>query len=284
MKLITWNVQWCCGLDGRVDVARIVQGAREMADFDVLCLQEVADHYPDLPGDASHDQPALLRRLLPGFEVCFGAAVDELAPDGSGRQRFGNMVATRLPVLQVQHFALPWPTEDGLPGMPRLAVCATLRAPWGRPLRVTTTHLEYYSRGARLAQAQALSALNAQATALAGCPPQTEGTIGPFRAKPHTADAIFTGDFNFEPDSEEYLALTRPAGDAPPLIDAWRQVHGARVHDPTFRLHDRSYGPNPVACDFVFASGGIAPRLRHVEVNLATKASDHQPVLVELGG
>ena len=31
-------------------------------------------------------------------------------------------------------------------------------------------------------------------------------------------------------------------------------------------------------------SGGIAPRLRQVEVNLATKASDHQPVLVELGG
>jgi len=27
MKLVTWNTQWCCGLDGVVDPARIVDGA-----------------------------------------------------------------------------------------------------------------------------------------------------------------------------------------------------------------------------------------------------------------
>lgn len=35
MKLITWNAQWCCsldGLDGRVDVVRIAQDARDKAD------------------------------------------------------------------------------------------------------------------------------------------------------------------------------------------------------------------------------------------------------------
>ena len=106
MKLITWNVQWFCGLDGRVDVARVVRHAQAMADFDVLCLQEVAVNYPQLKGDASHDQPALVRSLLPGFEVCFGAAVDELADDGSGRRRFGNLIASRLPVAQVQHHVL----------------------------------------------------------------------------------------------------------------------------------------------------------------------------------
>ncbi|MGE5088336.1 MAG: endonuclease/exonuclease/phosphatase family protein, partial [Candidatus Levyibacteriota bacterium] len=47
MKLITWNVQWCRGVDGRVDPARIVAEARRFADFDVLCLQEIADNYPD---------------------------------------------------------------------------------------------------------------------------------------------------------------------------------------------------------------------------------------------
>jgi endonuclease/exonuclease/phosphatase family metal-dependent hydrolase len=36
MKLITWNTQWCCGLDGQVSVARIINDARAMADFDVL--------------------------------------------------------------------------------------------------------------------------------------------------------------------------------------------------------------------------------------------------------
>ncbi|MGC1818395.1 MAG: endonuclease, partial [Casimicrobiaceae bacterium] len=47
MILVTWNVQWCRGVDGRVDPARIVDAARGLADFDLLCLQEVADNYPD---------------------------------------------------------------------------------------------------------------------------------------------------------------------------------------------------------------------------------------------
>jgi endonuclease/exonuclease/phosphatase family metal-dependent hydrolase len=38
MKLVTWNTQWCCGLDGLVSPGRIVQDARRLADFDVLCL------------------------------------------------------------------------------------------------------------------------------------------------------------------------------------------------------------------------------------------------------
>src|SRR3977135_1472546 len=50
VKLITWNIQWCRGCDGRVDPARIARVASEMADFDVLCLQEVASNYPDLAG------------------------------------------------------------------------------------------------------------------------------------------------------------------------------------------------------------------------------------------
>ncbi|MEO6625677.1 MAG: endonuclease, partial [Burkholderiaceae bacterium] len=70
MRLITWNVQWFCGLDDVVSVERIVDEARGMADFDVLCLQEVADNYPGLTGDAGFDQVARLRALLPGFEVC----------------------------------------------------------------------------------------------------------------------------------------------------------------------------------------------------------------------
>ena len=40
MKLITWNIQWGRGVDGRVDLDRIVRTARAMADFDVLCVQE----------------------------------------------------------------------------------------------------------------------------------------------------------------------------------------------------------------------------------------------------
>ena len=281
MKLITWNVQWFCGLDGTIDVARVLRDACAMADFDVLCLQEVAVNYPRLQGDASHDQPALVREALPGFEVCFGAAVDELAPDGRGRQRFGNLIASRLPVLQVQHHALPYPADAGVRSMPRIATSATLQAPWG-PLRVMTTHLEDYSPRMRLAQTEELLRLHAQAAAQAAAPPMLDDSGGPFRAKAHTAEVLVTADFNFEPTSDEYRRLLASNGDAPRLHDCWCLVHGDRPHDPTFRLHDRTYGPVPIACDFVFASEGLATRVSRIEVDAQTRASDHQPVLVVL--
>lgn len=280
MKLISWNVQWFCGIDGRVDVARVVASARALADFDVLCLQEVAVNYPRLRGGAAHDQVALLRDALPGYEVCYGAAVDERAPDGSGRRRFGNVVASRLPVLQLQRQALPWPAAAGVPSMPRLALCATVRAPWGA-LRVTSTHLEYYAQAMRLAQVDALRALHAQALALAATPPLPDDDGGPFAAKPHTADAVLCGDFNCDPASSEHAALVAPVGGAT-LHDAWQLLHGTRPQPPTFRVHDPDDGGGPVAFDFVFVSESLRARVRHVEVDGATQASDHQPVLVEL--
>ena len=60
-------------------------------------------------------------------------------------------------------------------------------------------------------------------------------------------------------------------------------AHGKAPHAPTFRLFDRTFGPDPMACDFVFVSAGLASRVRRVEVDLQTRASDHQPVLVEFG-
>ncbi|MEQ1807558.1 MAG: endonuclease/exonuclease/phosphatase family protein, partial [Burkholderiaceae bacterium] len=246
MKLITWNVQWFCALDGVIDLRRVVRTARAMADFDVLCLQEVAVNYPSLKGDASHDQPALLRELLPGFEVCFGAAVDELAAGGRSRQRFGNVIASRVPVAQVQHHSLPYPAEAGVRSMPRMATCATLRAPWGW-LRVVTTHLEFYSQRMRMAQTQELLRLHAQACAQALSPPQFDASGGPFQAKPHTADCLITADFNFDPTSDEYRLMLAGNGEAPRLFDCWSLVRGEQAHDPTFHLHDQTYSPQPVA-------------------------------------
>src|SRR5688572_18836847 len=57
MKLISWNTQWCRGLDGTVSPQRIVEAARAMADFDVLCLQEISQGFHRLQG-APGDQPA----------------------------------------------------------------------------------------------------------------------------------------------------------------------------------------------------------------------------------
>src|SRR5215210_3446076 len=100
MKLITWNVQWCRGIDGAVDPARIARVARELADFDVLCLQEVAINFAGLAGSRGEDQMAELAAALPGYVPLFSAGTDLDGGNGKRRQ-FGNAVFTRLPVLQV---------------------------------------------------------------------------------------------------------------------------------------------------------------------------------------
>jgi endonuclease/exonuclease/phosphatase family metal-dependent hydrolase len=285
MKLVTWNTQWCRGLDDRVDVQRIVQGARALADFDVLCLQEIAKGFETMPG-CPRDQPAQLQALLPGFQIFFGAAVDEFTVDGK-RQRFGNLIATRLPVAQVQHHALPWPADADVRSMPRMCTVVTVRDPVLGPVRVMTTHLEYYSKMQRMAQARALRQLHIDACAQAAAPPMPDDSGSPFQSKTHTPHAILCGDFNLGPDEPEYAVLQEPfrlsdnaASDA--LQDAWPLVHGEKPHLPTFRLFDRTYGPEPVACDFVLISKGIAAHVYRIEVDLVTQASDHQPVVVEL--
>jgi endonuclease/exonuclease/phosphatase family metal-dependent hydrolase len=143
MKLITWNVQWCRGVDLVVDPARIVREARRLADFDVLCLQEIADNFPDprLAGNNGEDQFARLAGLLPGYTPIPGIAVDHPGDDGR-RRLFGNMILSRLPVRQVYRHTLPYPCDPGKPCMPRIAVEAVVRADIG-DVRVITTHLEY---------------------------------------------------------------------------------------------------------------------------------------------
>ena len=279
MKLVTFNTQWCCGLDGVVSPQRIVDAARALADFDVLCLQEIAVNFPRLRGGAGGDQPAQIAALLPGFQVFFAPAVDEWK-DGE-RRRFGNLVATRLPVARVEQHLLPYPPDSRKLSMPRVVACVTVRDPQLGALRIMTTHLEYYSKVQRLAQAHAVRELHAQMCAVAAQPPRECDDGTPFETRVHAAEAIVCGDFNFEPPEPEYSAVTQPRAHGR-LHDSWRILHGNQPHPPTFRLFDRTYGPEPVACDFVFVSDGLKDRVRHLAIDSQTKVSDHQPVAVEL--
>lgn len=292
MILLTWNTQWCCGMDGVVSPARIVQRAREIADFDVLCLQEIAVNYPGLRGAPAHDQAKLIASLLPGYQVFFGAAVDEWT--AAGRQRFGNLIATRLPVHQVRHHPLPYPADADVRSMPRICTVVTLGGGVLGPVRVMTTHLEYYSRTQRMAQARALRELHAAYCQQAWRPPRPSEDGSPFQTKVHTAEAILCGDFNMEPHEPEYVQIQAPiepgagaVGTSGPravrLWDSHRVLHGDTPHAPTFRLEDRTYGPEPGACDFVFVSDGLKDRLLGIEVDEVTRASDHQPVLARFG-
>jgi len=279
VKLLCWNVQWFRGIDGLVDPARVVAHARSLCDFDVLCLQEVAVNYPRLEGGAGHDQSRILEDLLPGFRVFFGSAVDEWSVDGQ-RQQFGNLIATRLPVVQVQHHPLPYPADPGVRSMPRMCSEVTVRDPLLGPVRVMTTHLEFYSKHQRLAQAKALRALHVQALAHVLGPPESSDDGSPFQTKLHTAHAILCGDFNVETHEPEFAVLVEPG--VGQFWDGWSLLNGNAPPAPTFRIHDRTYGPGPITCDFVLVSDSLKPKVRRIAVDAETQLSDHQPLFVEI--
>ena len=283
MRLITWNIQWGRGVDGRVDLERIVRTARGIADFDVLCVQEVADNFPALEGNDARDGFAELSRLLPGYTRLQAYGLDVEGESGR-RRRFGNAIFTRYGVHGARRHALPWPADPGKPTMPRVAMEATLRTPMG-PLRVTTAHLEYYSDAQRRAQALRLRNLHdeACARALAG-PPAGRESSPLFAPAPQTTAALLCGDFNFPPENPAHEEIQHRLGSGGPrYVDAWtRSANGHEPHPPTFCLHDAKYGETPYCCDFVFVSEDIVPRVRSIEVDVETQASDHQPVLIEL--
>ena len=281
MKLITWNLQWGLGIDGRVDFGRIVRTARDLGDFDVFCVQEIADNFPGLEGNDDRDQFAELAALLPGFTCAEGIGAD-VAGDNGRRRRFGNAIYSRYRVISVRRHALPWPADAGKESMPRVAVEAVLQTPMGA-LRITTTHLEYYSDVQRRAQAERLRALHEEACSRAAAPgfPTAEG--GPFDATPQAASAILTGDFNFPPEHPAYEDIQRPlASGGPPYRDAWRHLNGNLPHAPTFCVHETRYSKTPYCCDFIFVSENLAGRVRGLKVDGITRASDHQPVLLEI--
>ena len=276
MRLITWNVQWCRGIDGVVDPARIAHEARRIADPDVLCLQEINVGFADLPGSQGEDQVEALRREFPGHAVFFASAVDVPGNEG-GRKRFGNLIASRFPVGRVIRHALPWPRTSA-PSMPRAALETIIQAPFG-PLRVITTHLEYFSSGHRAAQIERLRELHDETNR----EPISDETEGPFAPLPHPDSAIVCGDFNLPPDDplrgrflEAFIAGT------PKFVDAWQALHPAAPHPHTFRVHERKDDQSPYCCDYVFLTEDLVPRLRSISVDADNRASDHQPVIVEL--
>ena len=279
MKLVTWNIQWGLGIDGRVDLKRIVDTARAWVDFDVLCLQEVTRNYPALRGNDGADQFAQLAALLPGFHAVEGIAVDRLSPQGV-RQQFGNMILTRFAPLQTLHHQLPWPAEPALPTMPRMALEAVIDAPSG-PLRVTTTHLEYYSATQRTAQADALRAIQCDAASHAANQAQPPKIGSPFESRPRNARGVLTGDFNCTSDDALIARMQQPISQgATAYRDAWCIAHPGTAHASTVGVFDQSHWDGRAPCiDFIFVSEDLAHRVTRVEVNSMSRASDHQPML-----
>ena len=282
MQLIDWNIQWGRDADGGVDLSRTVAAIRALGDFDVLCLQEVTRGFGALPGRPGADQFAELAALLPGYTIIDAIGAD-LPPieTGAPRRQFGNAIATRLPVGRVLRQLLPWPADAGAPSMPRVALDVELQTSFG-PLRVVTTHLEYYSAHQRLAQSTHCAT----------------GTARPARMRhdrrpPKTQRGRSAQPASHAMRSSAATSTARSA--ATPIADSWSRsrtrrassTHGSldtgRMPPPTAGVYDTvQWSEGPLACDFVFVTDTLLPRVTRCEIDGDVRASDHQPVLLVL--
>lgn len=282
MRFISWNIQWGRGADGCVELARTVETIRSMGSADVICLQEVAQNVEGLAGGSPEDGVAILASAFPGYEPIYAPGVD--VPAGTaGRARFGNLMLSHLPVGQVFRRLLPFPADASVPGMQRSCVEVVVLAPSG-PVRVLTTHLEYYSLRQRRAQVEALLTLQGEAAEKCGASPTIEESCPVFAPHPRPLSAILCGDFNCEPGSSEYVRMGAPTRcKGARFVDAWCAVHGSVPHAPTVGLQGAEWPDRSYCCDFFWVSEDLVPRIRSISVNADTPASDHQPVVLEVG-
>lgn len=272
MQLVTWNTQMGCDARGDAHLERMAQKLQSLGDCDVLCLQEVAVNCPDQHG-VLQDPVAQLQALLPGWQIFFGAAVDVWVQ--GRRQQLGNVVATRLQVLNVQHYPLPHPVDPGTCSLPRMATVVTVQDPTLGPVRVMTTHLASDSKRQRLSQANYLRRLHFEALSQYYTLAHDGEDRLPFQAPLQTPYAVLCGDFQFETSAPEYATIGSEAAAIDCLEAGWPEpVVGARWNDAWQLLHPHQEHPAAAplgsaakACEFVWVSDDLRHHVREVEVD-----------------
>ena len=288
MKIVTYNIQYGRGRDGRFDLDRI---AREVSGADLIALQEVERFWIR---SGRVDQPRVLARHFPEHYWAYGPGVDlHLTGEGPGeagahrRRQFGNMLLSRVPLLTVRHHLLPKLASLGPPmSLQRSALEAVIEVREGH-LRVYCVHLTHLAAATRLPQVDALLAIHASAvregSPVSGSDPREEWTLDGM-PPPMPRGAILLGDFNMQPDSVEYERIvgpmspyggriTNPEG----FVDAWVAAGNAIDEGTTAKVKGC-----PARLDYCFVSAGMKNRIRAARVDGDATGSDHQPVWIEI--
>lgn len=221
LKIATYNIHGCLGLDRRYDPPRIAAVLREI-DADIACLQEVGMRRVD----RSHDDQAAFLAEATGYHVILGAG------SRGHRGRFTNAILTRFSAASARAIDLAVSVYE-----PRAALDAELII-GNRVLRVLATHFGLHAGERRLQANRLIAALGepctpghraADAVLLVGDLNEWRGRTGGIRALdrclgPSAAPRTF-------PSWMPVLPLDRMYADGPAVL---RDVHVYR--SPLARL------------------------------------------------
>jgi endonuclease/exonuclease/phosphatase family metal-dependent hydrolase len=291
MKLVSYNIQYGFGSDGRYDLAR---AARIVAGADIIALQEVERHWQRSNFD---DQPEILSGLLPDYHCVYGPAFDMNASerrDGrivNRRRQFGTMLLSKLPIAWSRLHALPMRWTVRPLNTRNAALECMISTPAG-PVRVLSLHLAHIAAEERLEQIDYLLAEHRRAPSEGG--PWSGADDEPARNWTHGEPepenplaAIWMGDFNMEPDSAEYRRIVgstpyhRGAAYRDGFVDA-----AAVASEPgeDFHTHVKTIDGRLTKrrLDHCFVGGMFAGRVRSVSADIGEVASDHFPLRIDI--
>lgn len=265
---VTYNIQYGMGMDGRYDIGRI---AGEVEAADVICFQEVAQGLPINGGaDVAADLAAALPSSFRVFHFPADADMGSEIRDGmltERRFRFGNAVFSRFPILASRGHLLPRTARSTRLNLQRGALEALIATPLGA-IRFYSVHLDHVDAAERLAQTEALREIALSYEQTGGV--VTGAAEMGFPESPAAPHFLLMGDFNFEPGSPEYAAMT-----ATPVINA-------TVADAALSYTDPRGLEASKRLDYCFADADLAARIGSPRVAVEATGSDHRPVWITI--
>ena len=125
VRVATYNIHKCRGLDGRVRPERIVEVLREL-NADVIALQEVLS----LPGNPYGDDHVRFIAEELGFHYCFGENRKHVG------QIYGDALVSRFPLTHVCNYDISTPGRE-----PRGCLRADVALPGGPLLHLFNIHM-----------------------------------------------------------------------------------------------------------------------------------------------
>ena len=301
MKIVTYNIQFGLGKDGRFDLERI---ASEVDGADIIALQEV-ERYWQRSGYV--DQPAQIGQILINYYWAYGPYFDvdgsKSEPGGSIkniRRQFGNMILSKTPILSTRLFPLPKSALRQRHNMVVGVFEGVVKLQNDGALRIYNAHLGARSQLDRVAQ------INSIRNTIRSAPAEGGAWTGPhsqsiWEAHGHTLweedsspppmpeSFVLLGDFNLEYKDPEYDHLVGPMdGDLGRIsskedfIDTWVATGHAENEGTTYLDTTSSSETRGIRIDYAFVDESMQKRVLGARIDEQAQGSDHQPYWIDL--
>ena len=304
MKIVSYNIRYGLGLDGKYDLKRI---ADSIGEADIIALQEVERFWRR---SGMVDQTELLGNLLPDYYWAYCPAFDidasERRQDNSilnRRRQFGTMLLSKWPIIATRCIVFPQLGSKQMFNMATGAIEGLVASPIGS-LQIYSLHLSALSSRERLLQIDTFLAGHAQSRRSGGIwtgngeyadPVETANYINGDWSNgdelpPEPEHTLIMGDFNCTVESAEYI---RFAGEIDPvygrglhsedLLDSWNVAKNQIGEANTWWPDPPQRAPAiPIRLDYCFVSSGLSSRISKAWVDSNARGSDHKPYWVEI--